>query len=249
MFSNQCDTWIKLSYYIILTGYHVADCFFDWRVYLVLKNDKMFAGVPYDSPFVEEFFLVSCCCGSLLGFAMIIIYGYYIKFHFSSLYHISADLSAHSNPKSQSKFSWKCHGCRHKPNCNRHYVLPEFIVSLLELSLKDDIQGGVLFGLTITKRLLPPPDNLSLVFAVCSVFAHMKLFISFITKLCGLGVGEGDWQEVPVIQSVLCVIGCIGSFVLLIFTLLYFVKVYSVNASACLRSKTPFYRGTVGLHN
>ena len=67
-------------------------------------------------------------------------------------------------------------------------------------------------------------DSMSFFFSVCSIVAHLKLCLCFVTKLCGCGAGEEQCREHAVMKAFLCIIGFGGSAICLFLTAAVFIK-------------------------
>ena len=106
--------------------------------------------------------------------------------------------------------------------CNRRFAVRELWISVLELLLKDDIQSGILFWVCTSQSSFKIHSRYFIAFSVCSVVAHLKLLICFVTKLCGLGAAEeGFCDDSSCAKRFACVIGFIGSLPFLVFTYLF----------------------------
>ena len=195
--SAFCCT-VKILFYLILICYHMIDLFFDWYTFAVLLQDNKFSGVPISKSEVSMIqipFGLSCVTGSIFSVVMIVAYICYIKHH------------------------WQC-----MKNADRQLVNFELCVSALELFLKDIIQSGILFWAyeVSPSSATSNPDSISIVFSVCSIVAHLKLCLCFLTKLCGCGVGEERCDEHTVTKAISCIIGFGGSAICLILTAVAF---------------------------
>ena len=122
----------KIVYYIVLMTYHGLDNWFDWCNYFELYADKPFSGIN------EFLFCFSCAFGLLMSLAMIVVYAYYIKYHWECL----------------------CCCCRgykslsDETECDPGFVTLELWLSALELLGKDDIQSGILCWRLYTSRAI-----------------------------------------------------------------------------------------------
>ena len=104
------------------------------------------------------------------------------------------------------------------------HTLVELVISAIELTLKDSIQTGLLFSNSYTFKSTLTWQSMT--FSFCSLFAHFKLFISFMTKLFRLGEGE-DADEGFIrrdVKFIVCLLGCIGSAVFEGLMIAYLVK-------------------------
>ena len=137
---------------------------------------------------------------------MIVVYICYIKFHGECIYR-------------------GCCGYKLLSTCNRHFNDFELFFSILELFGKDAIQSYILYRFS-RSDILEEPTCYFLVFAFCSLFAHLKLCSCFVTKLFGCGVGEESFckcESVPCgekfLKVIACFIGLITSGMCLYFTI------------------------------
>ena len=142
---------------------------------------------------IRILFGLSCVTGTIFSFAMIVAYIYYMKHH------------------------WHC---MNNASLDRQLVNFELWISVLELFLKDGIQSGILFWAYDGSQssATSNPDWMSIVFSVCSIVAHLKLCLCFLTKLCGWGAGEERCAEHTLMKATLCITGFEGSTICLILT-------------------------------
>ena len=202
----------KIVYYIVLIAYHGCDIGFDWCNYFELYADKPFSGIDM------ILFCFSCAFGSLISLCMMVVYAYYIKYHWECL----------------------CRCCRgykllSDEECDHGFVTLELWFSALELLGKDDIQSGILFWRLYTSQaIVTRPSWYFIAFSVCSVCAHLKLCICFMSKLCGCGSGKKSCcNDDCAFAHFVCVIGFIVSAVFLLgLTVLSLVKYKCI--SVCL---------------
>ena len=197
--SAFCCT-VKILFYLILICYHMVDFGFDWNTFAVLLRDNKFSGVSISKSkecMIRILFGLSCVTGTIFSFAMIVAYIYYIKHHWHCMKNASLD---------------------------RQLVNFELWISVLELFLKDIIQSGILFWAHQDSQssATSNPDWMSIVFSVCSIVAHLKLCLCFLTKLCGWGAGEERCAEHTVMKAISCIIGFGGSAICLILTAVAF---------------------------
>lgn len=184
----------KTFYYVGLILYMVCDSLFDWWSFLRLyRADK-------EEVKVDGFlFFFSCSVGLFINIYLLRVYGHYIKFH------------------------WDCYfdGYCVSP-CKDHLRLNklELQLSVLELLFKDDIQSVIVFLIYASHPTGPRPGWYFIVFSVCSIIAHFKRCVCFITKLCGCGKGEDDPYEGSCIKCFLCSIGSLASAGFLLFTIM-----------------------------
>ena len=188
-----------ILFYLILICYHVIDFFFDWYTFAVLLQHNKFSGVSMSKSEVSMIqipFGLSCVTGTIFSVVMIVAYIYYIKHH--------------------------CH-CMKNASLDRQLVNFELWVSVLELFLKDIIQSVILFWAYVSKSSATSnPASMSIVFSVCSIAAHLKLCLCFLTKLCGWGTGEERCGEHTVMKALSCIYGFEGSAICLILTAVAF---------------------------
>ncbi|XP_029197958.2 uncharacterized protein LOC114963007 [Acropora millepora] len=209
--SAFCCT-VKILFYLILICYHMVDFVFDWYTFAVLLRDNKFSGVSIsksEESMIRILFGLSCVTGTIFSFAMIVAYIYYIKHH------------------------WQC-----MKNADRQLVNFELCISVLELFLKDIIQSGILFWAYDVSQssATSNPDSMSIVFSVCSIVAHLKLCLCFLTKLCGWGAGEDCPEEFCACcgKAFLCIIGFGGSAIFVVLTGISFYKEIVAHLKLCL---------------
>ena len=168
-------------------------------------NATVFKGLPLLYPAAFTFTL-----WTVFGLTMIVVYGYYFKFHCNCI----------DNGCTVSK-----HRC--DEDVNKNVVSRELRISLTELVFKEAIKSGFLFWLYKSGSISSRPTLCSTTFwiAVCSVMAHVKLTICFVTKLCKCGEGETKPHGRP--KKLACVIGILGSVVCLCFILTYLNRTFS----------------------
>lgn len=194
--------WLKILYYIVLISYHVCDVVFDWRNYFELSANRSFSG------YEELLFCLSISVGLFTFLCMIVVYGYYIKFHAECIYR-------------------GCLGYKLLPSCNLHFNDFELLFSILELLGKDGIQSYILYCFYNSQSdILQEPTCYFVIFALCSLVAHSKLGTCFFTKLCGCGVGEQSCCKFEsemgamVCKVAVCFIGFISSGMCLLLTIM-----------------------------
>lgn len=199
--------FLKIVLYLGLIVYHVADMYFDWRVYHEYMTSQSSSLIPKDTKTSGVLFLVSCITGTLLSLLLIVVYCYYIKYHRSYL---------------ASSRGWIS-------DCNPRVVLMESVLVFMELVCKDGIQSTLCliayYNFNINTDCIEVSTK---AFVACSVIANSKLLVCFATKLCGIGTGE---EVGSLFKCLLCFLGCVGSLVFLFFTSLYFTKIQ--RASTC----------------
>lgn len=181
----------KAFYYAGLILYMVCDSLFDWWNFFRLYADKE------EFKVVEFVFFFSCFVGLIINICLLKVYWHYIKFH------------------------WDCYfdGYCVSP-CHLHFNRLELLLSILELVFKDDIQSVIVFLIYASHPTGSRPGWYFIVFSACSIFAHFKRFVCFITKLCGCGKGEDDPYEGSCIKCFLCSIGSLASAGFLLFTIM-----------------------------
>lgn len=220
--------WLKIIYYLGLILYHGGDVCFDWLNYRRLFEDNTISGILISTSSSLDtcmiFFLISCVTGTVFSITMIVVYGYYVKFHWYCIHHASYQSARYSDGESVSIFSDR--GCDKK--CNRTFVTLELWVSALELVLKDDFQSGILFWIYTSQFIKTKPHWQSIVFQACNIIAHLKLGICFMAKLCGCGAGEETCCDGSCAKILASVIGFIGSVVFLVLTVVSLVKAVNV---------------------
>ena len=214
--------YAKIAYYIVLIVYHLCDIAFDWYTFSVEYSNGTFSGIPTNID-IEVFFGISCGVGTFCSIAMIVVYGYYIAFHCDCIQNPSVAYHAFGD----GKVSLSGAVCRYK-KCDRRFVLAELWISVLELLGKDDIQSSLLFY--VSQSILSRPSWQSIALSICSIVAHLKLLICFLTKLCGFGSGEGGGNNCSCAKVFACVIGLMGSIVFLSLTIVYLVKAFTNQA-------------------
>ena len=219
---------LKILYYLGLIIYHGCDIYFDWSNFLELFEDNKvsISGslISTNSSLVKTFFVFSCGTGSLFSLIMIVAYGYYIKFHCYCIYHASYRSVSYSDGEVSISSDRRC-----DKKCSHKFVTLELRVSVLELVLKDDIQSAILFWIYNSQVIKTKPYWRFFAFQACSVIAHLKLGICFMTKLCGCGAGEETCCDSgSCVKSLASVIGFIGSAVCLCLTLVSLVEAINV---------------------
>ena len=236
----------KVFYYVVLILYHLCDIGIYWTTFTCFFTGTL-AGAPTNTTFLPLKILLSVpscdfdeesspldgpfvtsACGSFInatvfkglpllypaaftftlwtvfGLTMMVVYGYYFKFHCNCIV----------NGCTVSK-----HWCY--KDVNKCFVSTELWMSLTELLFKEAIKSGFLFWLYKSGSISSRPTLCSTTFwiAVCSVVAHVKVKICFVTKLFKCGKGEAKPHGGP--KKLACVIGILGSVVCLCFILTY----------------------------
>ena len=182
----------KILYYVGLIVYMVCDSLFDgWNCFrLFLDNEDIK---------VDNFLFFSSVVGLIINFCLLRLYGHYIKFHWECF------LDGYSE-------------CPYKDHFDFNRL--ELQLSVAELVLKDGIQSYIVFLIYASNLTGSRPGWYFIVFSACSIFAHFKRCVCFITKLCECGEGEEDAYENSCIKCVACSIGLLASVALLFFTIL-----------------------------
>ena len=183
----------KIFYYIGLILYMVCDSLFDWWNFVRLYPDKDEFKVDKCLLFLSSF------VGMVINIYLLEVYGHYIKCHWDCI------------PDDYCECPYKAH-----LRLNRL----ELRLSVLELVLKDDIQSFIVYLIYASHLTGSRPGWYFIVFSACSIFAHFKRCVCFITKLCGCGKGEEDPYENSCIKCIACLIGSLASVVFLFFTIL-----------------------------
>ena len=212
---------VKIYWYIVLIAYHGCDVCLDWYNYDKLYKDKTVSGVlistnttivKYENPF-----WISCLTGSVFSFLMAVVYVYYICFHCCCFCHANNRSVSSCDCESSSFGDREC-----VKRCNRYFFTIELWVSAFELLFKDDIQSIILYLLYALQSIVTRPSWYFTAFTMFTVFAHFKLCICFMSKLCGCGVGEESQccndDSSCVKKKAACVFGCIGSAVCFFLT-------------------------------
>ena len=179
--------WAKIVWYIVLIAYHGFDVCSDWYNCYKLFENGTFSGFSILTSLstIEVFFVISCGFGTIFSITMVVAYIYYISYHWECIHHANYRSASYSDGE-YSIFSDR--GCDRK--CDSTFVNLELWVSALELLGKDDIQSIILFSLYTSQSMVTRPSWDFIALSVCSVFAHFKLCICFMSKLCGCGSGE-----------------------------------------------------------
>ena len=182
----------KAVYYVVLIFYMVSDSFFDWVNFF-----RLYPNVEFKVD--EILFFLSCLVGLIINICLLRVYGHYIKFHCDCY------------------FDGYCVLPR-KDHLRRNSL--ELLLSVLELVFKDDIQSVIVFLVYASHPTGSRPGWYFIVFSACSIFAHFKRFVCFITKLFGCGKGEDESYEGSCIKCIACSTGSLASAVFLLFTIL-----------------------------
>lgn len=199
----------KASFYLGLIIYYSLDFYYDWRGYYALKNNEAFAVIPKHNSVARISYLASCISGAVFGGAMLLVYFCYIQFH------MCTDGGG--------------------TGAVRSLAVVESFLSVCELLFKDDIQSILLFLIYHSDPHTKCVSFLTKAFTVCSIVAHLKLFLCFSSNLLLCESGK------------ICVIqffGCTGSLIFLVFTSLKFSEMQNwlpyngPTSSNCTRSLT-----------
>ncbi|CAB4030383.1 Hypothetical predicted protein [Paramuricea clavata] len=222
---SQWHCYLKIAYYLALIGYHISDIVFDWIEFGSEVCDQgKFAGVPTNSTAVKRILGLSCGVGSLCSLAMVVVYLYYIDFHWKCSQNSGYCLINNARLTRDGLLNCSDDNQTRAPVCNRHFVLVELVISNFELYLKDDIQSVLLIYMYGVSQKDPSSviqlDWRGILFAVCSIVANLKLCVCFTTKLFGLGSGE-KMPECESTKHCCCLFGMIGSIIFEILSILY----------------------------
>ena len=216
-----CAVSSKILLYLVLICYQMVDLVFDWYTFAVLLRDNKFSGVSIsksEENMIRILFGLSCVTGTIFSFVMIVAYKYYMKYHRYCLKSARYDRVNYSDDN-----VWFSPDHARGKKCNRMYINLELWISVLELFLKDIIQSVILFWAYVSKSSATSnPASMSIVFSVCSIAAHLKLCLCFLTKLCGWGTGEERCGEHTVMKALSCIYGFEGSAICLILTAVAF---------------------------
>ncbi|XP_028402299.1 uncharacterized protein LOC114525266 [Dendronephthya gigantea] len=224
----------KIAYYVLLILYHGVDLVMDWYSFNILLTNGTISGVPADSITVRILFGFSCAFCTIFTAALFWVYANYIKYHFLCAYvavykHYgplgpaegSESIQIPDETNQENVFLFAENG---QNTIKPRYILAELFLSVAELVLKDDIQSGLLFWVSRVFTFTHALSWHSLLFSLCSIVAHLKLFICFATKLFRLGEGEAGGDRRWDFKCVLCVFGCLGSAIFEGLTVSYLVK-------------------------
>ena len=208
----------------------------DWYSFHILLKDETISGVPASSIAVKVLFAISCVSCTVCTAALLRVYAHYIKYHYLCVYFAvfedyrpvgpvegssSIQISDDVVRENDSLF------IKNGPHAvDPRYALAELVISVAELTLKDDIQSGLLFWVSIAYHFTKSLNWHSVLFSICSLIAHLKLFICFVTKLFHLGEGEDvrDGHLRWDFKCCLSVFGCLGSAAFEGLTIAYLVK-------------------------
>lgn len=225
---------LKISYYTILILYHGLDLVMDWYTFHILLSHGEISGVPADSIAVRILFGFSCVFGTVFTAAIFWVYAHYLKYHCLYAY-VAVNQQREPFGPAEGTKSIQMPDEKNQENVflfaengqntiNPRYILAELFISVAELVLKDDIQSGLLFWISTEFHFSHPLSWHSLLFSICSILAHLKLLICFVTKLFHLGEGEGGSDPRWDYKCVLCVFGCLGSATFEGLTISYLVQ-------------------------
>ena len=189
----------KIFYYVGLILYMVCDSLFDWLNLFRLYADKEEFKVDkllFLFLLLLFLFMISCFVGLIINIYLLRVYWHYIKVH------------------------WDCFldgycVCPYKDHLCLNRL--ELWLSVVELVFKDDFQSVIVYLIYASHLTGSRPGWYFIVFSGCSIFAHFKRCVCFITKLCGCGKGE---DEGSCIKCIVCLIGLLASAVFLLFTIM-----------------------------
>ena len=222
----------------MLILYHILDFVMDWYSFHILLTDKTISGVRANTITVKILFCFSCVSCTICTAALLRVYAQYIKYHYLCIYvaafkdyrpvgptegDASIQISDDVVRENDSLFT------QNRMNAfNPKYALAELVLSVVELTLKDDIQSGLLFWVSTTNKFTKHLSWHSVLFSICSLLAHLKLFICFVTKLFHLGKGKNveDDHHRWYFKCCLCVFGCLGSAAFEGLTIAYLVRAF-----------------------
>ena len=218
--------YLKIVYYSVLIIYYGVDVAFKWVQFKrnVLDNSR-FAGIPTNGDTAITIVLCSSIgVGNICSFAMAVVYGYYINFHWECIQKSRYALLENVRYEGESLLEC-CDGDENRvpAMCNRHYVRCELIISNIELYLKEGVQ-------TVLPLIIYMHDTsvtiqrewFDIAFGVGIVVINMKLLACFMTKLCGWGSGENSVDcEKTTCKCILCMFGCAGSLAFAILSIVY----------------------------
>lgn len=234
---NVIYTALKLVYYVVLILYHGLDFAMDWYSFYFILEEGTMSGVPVKSIAVKILFGFSCISCTICTAALLRVYAHYIKYYYLWLYVAafedygpvdfvegSASIQLSEDSRGDREKVSLVNESR-RSTVDSKYIMAELVISVAELTLKDDIQSGLLFWVSTAYVFTMSLSWHSLIFSICSLLAHMKLFICFVTKLFRLGEGEdADDRSRWDIKCFYCVLGCIGSATFEGLTIAYLVK-------------------------
>ena len=232
-FSVIYTAW-KLAYYVVLILYHGLDFAMDWYSFYFLLAEGRMSGVPVASIAVKILFGFSCISCTICTAVLLRVYAHYIKYHFLWLYvaafgdygpvdFVEGNASIQLSDDSRGDREKVSLVTDPRSTVDPKYIMAELVISVAELTLKDDIQSGLLFWVSKVYVFTRSLSWHALIFSICSLVAHMKLFICFVTKLFRLGEDAGDRSRWD-IKYFYCVLGCIGSATFEGLTIAYLVK-------------------------
>ena len=217
--------YLKIVYYSVLIFHYGVDVVFKWVQFKrnVLDNSR-FAGIPTNGDTATTIVLgLSIGVGNICSFAMAVVYGYYITFHWECIQKWRYRLLGRVSSDGESLLEYSDGDENRMPMCNRHYVRCELIISNIELYLKEGVQ-------TVLPLMIYMHDTsvtiqrewFDIAFAVGIIVINMKLLACFITKLCGCGSGENSVDcEKTTCKCILCMLGCAGSLAFAILSIVY----------------------------
>ena len=212
----------------------------DWYNFHVLLTLGTIAGIPANVIAVKILYGFSCASCTICTAALMVVYAHYTQHHHSSLFGAAqgnyrlngpAEGSASiriSDNEDEEKVSVIVGNGRSR--IHPKHVFAELIISVAELTLKDDIQSGLLFWVSMTNTFTSTLSWSSVLFSVCSLLAHFKLFTCFVTKLFRLGDGEDAdsdrlrWE----LRFSMCLFGCIATVVFEGLMIAYLIKASQV---------------------
>ncbi len=223
--------YLKIVYYVALIIYHCVDIVSDWIEFGYEVCDQgIFAGVSTNSTTIKGILGFSCASGTVCSVVMLIVYVYYICFHWEcsqkSTYRLLNNVEFQRDSllnvvmimKVKLRFatailsSWNWSS--QILSCISKTVYKVYCSYICTAISQNDLSSIIL------------PSWRDILFAVCSIVAHLKLCICFTTKVFGLGSGE-KMPDCGSRKWFLCVLGIIGCIVFEILSILYLLLALS----------------------
>ena len=217
--------YLKIAYYVVLILYYIVSAVFDWFEFIgeVLQHSR-FAGIPtHGSRAITITLGSSIAVGNLCSFAMVVVYIYYITFHWKCSQKSPYVLLKDVHYQRESLLECSDGGENRTPTCNRHFVCLELFISNVELYFKEGVQTVLPLMIYMRDPVVAIerewPDT---AFAVCIIVINLKLLFCFITKLCGKGSGEKPENcERTSLKCFCCMFGCAGSLAFAVLSIVY----------------------------
>ena len=162
--SSFVNTICLNTWYSALIIFNAADVYYDWCEFSELYTKHTFSSMQVENVIATFLLFVSCLSGTLVCWAILLLYGSYILDHLP--------------------YICTSHECKKECGVD-NFVENEFQFSSLELVFKDIIQSTLfLYYWSLDKKICV--DFLTKVFVVCSILAHIKLSVCFV-KNCSFG--------------------------------------------------------------